>query len=68
MSNISSERLLRRPEVEVMTGLRKSAIYKLMKTGAFPPQVKLSGNSSQSAVAWRAADIVAWINSRPVAA
>lgn len=68
MDNNSTERLLRRPEVEAVTGLRKSAIYKLMKTGAFPPQVKLSGNSPQSAVAWRASDVTAWINSRPVAA
>ncbi|WP_374353305.1 AlpA family transcriptional regulator [Limnohabitans sp.] len=45
--------LLRRPQVESMTGLKRSSIYSLMKCGQFPHPVKLSAR----AVAWRSDDI-----------
>ena len=58
------DRLLRRPEVEKLTGLSRASIYRLMRSGRFPASVKVS----DTAVRWRASDIAAWIESRPLAA
>ena len=44
----SKKRLIRRQAVEDRTGLGKSSIYALIKSGKFPPPVKLSAR----AVAW----------------
>ena len=56
-------KLLRRPEVEEITRLSRAAIYAKMQEGTFPEPVRLGSNS----VAWRAADIEAWIESLPPA-
>ena len=53
--------ILRRPAVEAMVGLRRSAIYKLMAAGEFPLPVKLTGK----AVGWKRDDIEAWLAARP---
>ena len=58
------ERLLRRREVEELTGLSRASIYRLMRSGRFPASVKVS----DTAVRWRARDITAWMETRPVAA
>jgi prophage regulatory protein len=50
------ENLLRLPQVETLTALRKSSIYAGMKAGTFPRCVRLSAR----AVAWRESDIAAW--------
>lgn len=52
------EKLLRLPEVESLTGLKKSSIYAGMKArpATFPHCVRLSVR----AVAWRESDIAAW--------
>jgi prophage regulatory protein len=55
-----ADRLLRLPEVESLVGLRKSAIYARLKTGEFPPCVKLGPR----AAAWPESEIQAWIASR----
>ncbi len=55
------ERLLRRPEVEVQTGLTRSTIYRLMRAGEFPEPLKLGPR----AVRWRATEIESWIAERP---
>lgn len=57
---ISGERLLRLPEVETRTGLKKSAIYAGMKAGTFPACLKLGVRAS----AWSQSDIDAWISER----
>ena len=57
------DRLLRRPAVESLVGLRRAAIYDLMARGQFPRPVRIGAR----AVAWRSADIAAWITSRPTA-
>ena len=57
------ERLLRRPEVERVTGLARSSIYRLMQSGDFPRPVKVG----PAAVRWRESDIAAWLESRPIA-
>ena len=55
------DRLLRRREVEEITGLSRSSIYRLMQDGQFPRPVKVGS----AAVRWRASDITAWLESRP---
>ena len=54
-------RILRRQEVERITGLSKASIYRKMRTGKFPLPLKLGAR----AVAWRADEIHEWIASRP---
>ena len=55
--------LLRLPAVQARTGLCRTAIYEGMNNGTFPRQRKLSTR----AVAWSAAAIQHWINTRPYA-
>lgn len=52
--------IMRMPEVELSTGLRRSRIYELMKAGLFPANVKLSVRAS----GWRRSAIAQWINER----
>lgn len=54
------ERFLRRPEVERMTGLSRSQIYKLMADGRFPEAIPLSPR----VVAWLESSVSAWISAR----
>ena len=52
--------ILRRPDVEAVTGLSRSTIYKWMNEGSFPKPVKLGPR----AVGWREEQIEAWIADR----
>lgn len=52
--------LRRLPYVCQLTGLRKSSIYAMMRTGGFPSPVHIG----RRAVAWRQTDLDAWITSR----
>ena len=54
------DKLIRRPEVEALTGLSRSTIYEWMKRGDFPQPVKLGVRL----VAWRQSDLLAWLESR----
>ncbi|KVX93098.1 MULTISPECIES: helix-turn-helix transcriptional regulator [Burkholderia] len=49
--------LVRRKQVEIETGLPRSSIYAKMRAGTFPQNVRIGARS----VAWRRADIDAWI-------
>jgi prophage regulatory protein len=51
-----NERLIRRPEVQAMTGLSRSSLYRLISEG-FPKPVRLSRHS----VGWVLSEIVGWI-------
>ena len=53
--------LLRRKEVEALTGLSRAHLYHLMRTGDFPEPLKLSPR----AVRWVRDEVVGWIESRP---
>ena len=57
------DRLLRRRQVEEITGMSRSSIYRLMRNGEFPPRVRVGS----AAVRWRASDITGWMESRPEA-
>ena len=54
------ESLLRLPEVEARTGLRRSAIYKRIESAEFPRPVRLTAK----AVAWPESEVSAWIQAR----
>ena len=58
-----NDRLLRRRQVEEITGLSRSSIYRLMQDGDFPRPVRVG----PAAVRWRTSDITVWLESRPLA-
>ena len=53
-------RFLRRPEVEMVTGLPRSTIYDRMSEGTFPKPVKLG----PKAVGWLEDEIAAWVEAK----
>lgn len=55
--------LLRLPEVEKATGLKKSAIYSRIKEGTFPAPICLGAKAR----AWKSDAIAHWIDERPLA-
>lgn len=56
-----TDKHLRRPAVESLTGLSRSTIYDLMAKGAFPRPVRLTAK----AVAWPVSAIAEWLAQRP---
>jgi prophage regulatory protein len=57
MHETRSDRFLRRPEVERITGLRTTAIYKLIAEGLFPKSRRYIGARG---VFWLEHEVVAW--------
>lgn len=55
-----SDKILRRPDVERITGLARSTIYDWLHKGEFPKPVRLGAR----AVGWRESDVLAWVASR----
>lgn len=55
-----TETLLRLPDVEARTGLRRSHIYHLSSRGQFPRPLKLGDRAS----AWVAGEVDDWIMAR----
>jgi prophage regulatory protein len=53
-------KVLRLAQVEDMSGLRRSQLYKLLKEGRFPKQLKLMGRNS----GWLLSEVEAWISDR----
>jgi prophage regulatory protein len=53
-------RLIRRKEVEALTGLARSTIYERIKQGVFPAPVSLGAK----AVAWVNTEIQEWIEAQ----
>lgn len=58
--DLSKVALLRRPDVERVTGLSRSSIYAMMKIGEFPQSIPLTGRI----VAWLQSEILEWVQSR----
>jgi prophage regulatory protein len=56
----SVQRILRRPEVERVTGLKHSAIYAGIAAGKFPKPIPLGDR----AVGWLESEIAAWQQAR----
>ena len=57
MNNV---KIIRRPEVESITGLSRSSIYAKMENGTFPKGIKLSERS----VGWLEHEIQEWLKNR----
>lgn len=58
MSSSSIPRLLRRQDVQRLTGLSKSGLYKRMGEGSFPRPIKLGYRTA----VWPEKTVHAWIN------
>lgn len=54
------DRLIRLPEVEAMTGCKKSTIYTLLAQKRFPRPVRLSSRM----VAWSEMAVLRWVQDR----
>lgn len=59
---MSQVRILRRPEVESRTSLSRSQIYRLIQSGEFPNQIKLTTHGRS--VGWLESDVEAWLEKR----
>lgn len=55
------DKLLKRKEVEKMTGLSRATIYRRMNESRFPRPMK-SGFSHNSPVRWKTSDVEKWIS------
>ncbi|WJD61292.1 helix-turn-helix transcriptional regulator [Pseudomonas kurunegalensis] len=58
MISAEYDRFLRIAEVVRVTGLSRNTIYRRMREGTFPEQVRIGPNS----VAWLQSDISAWMS------
>ena len=56
----SGTRILRRRQVEALTGLKRSTIYERMSAGTFPKPIHLGLRS----VGWLADEVEGWIAAR----
>lgn len=56
----AGKRLIRLNQVELLTGLKKSHIYSLMRDGGFPKRVVLS----RRCVAFVESEVAAWLDAR----
>jgi prophage regulatory protein len=54
------QKILRRREVESLTGLARSSIYELVAAGKFPKPIKLTGRS----VGWVESEVTDWLSGR----
>ena len=54
---LSDLQLLRREQVQALTGLKKSTLYNMVASGAFPAQVRVGVRGSR----WKSAEIRQWL-------
>ena len=59
------DRIMRIPEVAVVTGLSKTTIWRRVKSGDFPAPLRLGSLATRS-VGWRSGEVQTWLDSRPV--
>jgi prophage regulatory protein len=57
---IRRDKLVRLPEVEALTGLKKSTLYLLMRRGQFVPSVRVT----ERCVAWPESKVLQWVQDR----
>ena len=57
---MNDERLIRLPQVERLTSLKRAHIYALARRGEFPRPLKVGTRAS----AWRESLVLAWIQDR----
>ncbi len=56
----ATPRIIRFLELSRTTGLARTSIYRLIKTGEFPAPLKLGERAS----GWRSDEVAAWVESR----
>ena len=61
MNQPQSDFLLRRKEVEKLSGLSRASLYRHIHSGKFPAPVAIGTGS----VRWKNSDIQAWLQSLP---
>lgn len=59
-TEVKPDRLIRLTEVEILTGLKKSSLYNLIRAGKFVKPIRLSSRCT----AWSHAAVQAWIQAR----
>jgi prophage regulatory protein len=59
------DRLLRIADVRRLTGLGRTSIFLLERSGQFPQRRLLTPSVKRPAVAWSEREVQAWIASRP---
>ena len=57
---MNDERLIRLPQVESLTGLKRAHIYGLARRGLFPKPLKIGARAS----AFKQSQVMAWIQDR----
>ena len=57
---MNDERLIRLPQVEHLTGLKRAHIYGLARRGQFPKPLKVGARAS----AWRESLVREWVSAR----
>jgi len=57
---MNSFKIIRRPDVEAITGLSRSSIYEKMDKGIFPRPIKLGKRS----VGWLQHEVAEWVKNR----
>jgi len=55
-----SNRIIRRPEVETITGIPRSTLYAKIASGDFPAPIKIG----ERAVGWLESEVHDWLGSR----
>lgn len=58
--------ILRTQAVLELIGLSRTSLWRRVKSGDFPPPVRLGGRGSR-AVGWRRADVESWLEDLPKA-
>lgn len=57
------DKILRLPEVCSVIGVRRSALYTMLRFGEFPPPIRVS----RQCIGWKSSVVQSWIDSRPIA-
>jgi predicted DNA-binding transcriptional regulator AlpA len=59
-SDTSPERIVRAKELQELTGLSRTTLWRMERKGEFPDRVPLSGSS----VGWRYSEVMEWMRTR----
>lgn len=57
---MSNQRIMRLPEVEAVTGYKRSSIYNFMEEGSFPKSYRLG----KRAVGWDSVEVETWVKAK----
>jgi predicted DNA-binding transcriptional regulator AlpA len=63
-TELEKRALLRRSTVEEITGLSTSSLYDAIRSGHFPAPIRIFPGTANRSVAWRASQILEWLDER----